>query len=175
MKVPIAIVAVLGLFLLASVASLLAAPLRYLTTAECGGVNDEPAMWTIEMAPEAALTGALGVVGLIVLVHLANAATYVCARICAAPVNEPITDDGSTATPASTFLTVHLGSGGFTPSHAGRRLEGEGVPRIAFDLDRRRCHFPGASSPDPLVPTSELQVAILVRVNYELSCRNTVQ
>ncbi|ELY61347.1 two-component system sensor kinase [Natronococcus amylolyticus DSM 10524] len=61
-------------------------------------MNDEPATWTIEMAPEAALAGALGAVGLIVLVHLANAATYVCARICAALVGEPMTDDDPTAT-----------------------------------------------------------------------------
>ncbi|AGB38011.1 sensor domain-containing protein [Natronococcus occultus] len=89
LKVPIAIVAVLGLFLLASIASLLAAPLRYPTTAEFGEINGEPVTWAIETAPEAALAGVLGAVGLIVFVHLANGVAYVCARICAALVGEP--------------------------------------------------------------------------------------
>jgi hypothetical protein len=92
MKIPVAFVAVIGLILFATIASLLTAPLRYPTAVEFGEVNGEPVVWAIETIPEAALAGVVGAVLLVVFVHLANAVAYACGRMSAALLGEPTAD-----------------------------------------------------------------------------------
>lgn len=92
MKTFVSVVALLGVIALASIAELLLAPLRYPTDAEFGELNGEPLVWSIETVPEAALAGALGAVLLVVFVHVANAIAYVCGRMSAALLGEPVTN-----------------------------------------------------------------------------------
>jgi hypothetical protein len=88
MKTPIAVVATLGLFALASILDLVLAPLRYPMTAEFASPNGEPIVWSIETVPEAALAGTLGLCLLFLFVHLANAVAYVCGRMSVALLGE---------------------------------------------------------------------------------------
>lgn len=72
LKVWVALLAFVPLFVLASALPLVAAPVRYPYEAEFGEANGEPVTWAIDAAPEAALAAGLGVVGVLVGLHLTN-------------------------------------------------------------------------------------------------------
>lgn len=84
MKTLLSVLSILGLFVLATAASMLTAPLRYPTAVEFGEVNGDPLTWSIETVPEALAAGLFGAALLVLFVHLANAVAYVCGRIAAA-------------------------------------------------------------------------------------------
>jgi hypothetical protein len=73
--------AVMLLFGLATVFSLLAAPVRYPYDVEFGTVNGEPVTWTIDTLPEAALAVPVALCGLVVVLHASNAVAYVARRM----------------------------------------------------------------------------------------------
>jgi hypothetical protein len=80
-KLWILLPAILLLFGLATVLSLLAAPVRYPYDVEFGTVNGEPVTWTIDTLPEAALAVPVALCGLVVVLHASNAVAYVTRRM----------------------------------------------------------------------------------------------
>lgn len=80
-KLWILLPAILLLFGLATVLSLLAAPVRYPYDVEFGTVNGEPVTWTIDTLPEAALAVPVALCGLVVVLHASNAVAYVARRM----------------------------------------------------------------------------------------------
>jgi len=97
MKFFIAVFALIPLFVLANGLSLLVAPLRYPYTARLGEVNDEPVRWSIETFPEALLAGLVGVVGILIMFHLANLSAYITRHMATALLGvEMSTVDGKT-------------------------------------------------------------------------------
>ena len=97
LKLWVSVLAFVPLFLLASALSLVAAPLRYPYTAEFGEVNGEPVTWAIETLPEAVVALALGVVGVLIALHVANLVAYVARRMAVALLGRP-EPSGSRAT-----------------------------------------------------------------------------
>lgn len=94
-KVYVAIVAFVPVFLLATAWSLLLAPLRYPYAVELVTVNGEPVVWSIDAAPEAA-AAVLAAVGLGVgALGLADVLAYVSRRIAVALLGEPDSTDGA--------------------------------------------------------------------------------
>ncbi|MFC5279636.1 sensor domain-containing protein [Halorubrum rubrum] len=81
LKVWIAVPAVFLLFGIATVLSLVAAPVRYPYTVEFGTVNGDPVTWTIDTLPEAALAVPVALCGLLVVLHASNAVAYVARRM----------------------------------------------------------------------------------------------
>jgi hypothetical protein len=89
LKLWVSVLAFVPLFLLASALSLVAAPLRYPYTAEFGEVNGEPVTWAIDALPEALVALALGVVGVLIALHVANLVAYVARRMAVALLGRP--------------------------------------------------------------------------------------
>jgi hypothetical protein len=100
LKLWVSVLAFVPLFLLASALSLVAAPLRYPYTAEFGEVNGEPVTWAIETLPEAVVALALGVVGVLIALHVANLVAYVARRMAVALLGRPEPSGSRTTVPA---------------------------------------------------------------------------
>jgi uncharacterized membrane protein len=84
LKFFIAVFAFVPLFVLANGLPLLVAPLRYPYTTRLGEVNDEPVRWSIETFPEALSAALVGVVGIIIMFHLANFSAYLTRHMATA-------------------------------------------------------------------------------------------
>jgi hypothetical protein len=81
LKLWIAVPAVFLLFGIATVLSLVAAPVRYPYTVEFGTVNGEPVTWAIDTLPEAAMAVPVALCGLLAVLHASNAVAYVARRM----------------------------------------------------------------------------------------------
>lgn len=81
LKLWISVLAVFLLFGIATVLSLVAAPVRYPYDVAFGTVNGEPVTWTIDTLPEAALAVPIAICGLVVVLHASNAVAYVARRM----------------------------------------------------------------------------------------------
>lgn len=89
LKFWVSLVALVPLLLLANALPLVAAPLRYPYAVEFGEANGEPVTWAIDALPEAAAALALGVVGVLLALHVANLVAYAARRMAVALLGRP--------------------------------------------------------------------------------------
>lgn len=144
LKVWVALLAFVPLFVLASALPLVAAPVRYPYEAEFGEANGEPVIWAIDAAPEAALAAALGVVGVLVGLHLTNLIAD-GARLMAVALLGVEADDRSDAETANAGVAHEAGTGADDGGDGGRsgdtddeRADGGdgGADEFRFGADR---------------------------------------
>jgi len=110
LKLWVALLAFVPLFVLASALPLVAAPVRYPYETEFGEVNGEPVIWAIDAAPEAALAAAVGVVGVLVGLHLTNLIAG-GTRLMAVALLGTEVDDQPNAETASAGVARETGTG----------------------------------------------------------------
>lgn len=95
MKAWIGVVALILLFVLATVVDLLTSPLEYPAAVEFGTVNERPITWTIDTLPELAVAVSLGIGLGLVFLHVVNAFAYVVGRIAVALLDGSDESDSS--------------------------------------------------------------------------------
>ncbi|MXV62590.1 histidine kinase [Natronorubrum sp. JWXQ-INN-674] len=150
-------VSILLLIALATILSVLTAPLHYPYEAELITVNDEPITWTIGTLPEAFLALGVGAILAVVFVHLSNGFAYVAGRMAVALLDGSSSAGDAAAEAGSTDDPPSVGSVGSriaepTAARLGdSRANGTEEPADAGTDEPMETDEPvdGSASPEP--------------------------